>query len=66
MEALHKRLHQYYEKIGEIEALVIENKPDLAHRISKILDIKVDPDHDIEDYGSLELDKKGNIKQIHT
>lgn len=66
MEALHRRLHDYYEKIGEIEALVIENKPDLAHRLSKLLELKIDPDRDGEDFGSIELDKKGNIKQIHT
>jgi hypothetical protein len=55
IEALQKKLFSHYEKIGQIEALVIANKADLAFGLAKILDIKVGPEKEIEDYSSIEV-----------
>jgi ribosome-binding protein aMBF1 (putative translation factor) len=61
IDALSKKLHSEYERIGQIEALVIANKPDLAYSLASILDIKMVPEK--EDFASIKISTGKKLKK---
>ena len=63
IEAMQKKMHSEYDKLNRIEQMVHANKPDLAYSLSKILNIKIGPEKDSEDFSSIDISNKGKMKK---
>lgn len=63
IEAMQAQLYSEYEKLNRIEKIVHANQSDLAYSLSKILNIKVGPEKDSEDYSSIDISTKGIKKK---